>query len=102
MKKIFPLHVPGMEDMRVAEAIKLTVTKYVKRERRKKLPEGVDFWDFNCKVGPGIGTASATHLAAVPKAVDAMALGGGVEVYVEVVSCPGLRAKNAPCQREEA
>ena len=46
MKKTFPLHVPGKEDPRVVEAIKVTLTKYVKRERRKKLPEGVDFWDF--------------------------------------------------------
>ena len=34
MKKTFQLHVPGKEDSRVLESIKLEITKYVKRERR--------------------------------------------------------------------
>ena len=102
MKKTFPLHVPGKEDVRVVEAIKVTVAKYVKRERRKKLPEGVDFWDFSCKVGPDGGTAAEVHLSAVPKAIDAAALAGAAGVYVEVLACPGHRAKKPPYQREES
>lgn len=102
MKKTFPLHVPGKEDARVVEAIKVTVAKYVKRERRKKLPEGVDFWDFSCKVGPDSETAALTHLTAVPKAIDAVALAGGTGVYVEVLALPGHRAKKPPYKREES
>ena len=105
MKKSFPLHVPGKEDPRVVEAIKVTLTKYVKRERRKKLPEGVDFWDFRCKIGPDSETAIATHLSAVPKAVDSVALAGATEVHVEIQACPGYRAKKpspAVYQREES
>jgi len=101
MKKTFPLHVPGKEDVRVVEAIKVTVTKYVKRERRKTLPEGVDFWDFRCQVGPDGGTAAGTHLSAVPKAIEDIALSGAAEVYVEVLACSGHRAKKPPYQREE-
>lgn len=105
MKKTFPLHVTGKEDVRVVEAIKVTVAKYVKRERRKVLPEGVDFWDFRCKVGLNGETAAVTHLSAVPKAIDDLALGDAVEVYVEVLACPGHRTKKpapAPYQREES
>ncbi|MEI8310531.1 MAG: DUF6172 family protein [Verrucomicrobiota bacterium] len=101
MKKTFPLRVPGKEDVRVVEAIKVTVTKYVKRERRKTLPEGVDFWDFQCQVGPCSETAAGAHLSAVPKAIDAVALAGAPEVFVEVLACPGHRAKKPPYQREE-
>ena len=101
MKKTFPLRVPGKENVRVVEAIKVTVAKYVKRERRKKLPEGVDFWDFRCKIGPDGGTATATHLSAVPKAIEDVAWLGLAEVYVEVLACPGHRAKKPPYQREE-
>ena len=108
MKKTFPLHAPGKEDLRVVETIKLTLTKYVKRERRKKLPDGVDFWDFSCKVGSDSGTAVATHLSGVPKAVDAVALASeaeGAEVYVEIEACPGFRTKKpsrSPYPREDS
>ena len=90
MKRTFPLHVPGKEDSRVVEMIKLQLTKYVKRERRKALPPEVDFWDFRCKVGSDSGTATAIHLPDVPKVV---ALAEGVEVYVEIMACPGYREK---------
>lgn len=101
MKKTFPLHIPGKEDVRVAEAIKVTVAKYVKRERRKTLPEGVDFRDFRCKVGADCATAADTHLTAVSKAIDEVGAAGAAEAYVEIVACPGHRAKKPPYQREE-
>ena len=96
MKKSFPLHVPGKEAPKVVEAIKLELTKYVKRERRKKLPEGVDFWDFQCKVGSDSGTATAIPLTDVPKSVEAVALASttvAAEVYVEIMASPGHRVK---------
>lgn len=95
MKKTFPLHVPGKEDPRVVESIKVTIAKYVKRERRKSLPEGVDYWDFQCKVGPDRETPAATHLAEVPKSIEAVAFAGAPEVYVEILACPGYRTKKA-------
>lgn len=105
MKKTFPLHLPDKDDSRVVEAIKLTLTKYVKRERRKKLPEGVDFWDFDCKIGSESGTATALKLPDLPKSIDAITLAGGGEVYVEILACPGYREKKpsrSPYPREEA
>lgn len=95
MKKTFPLHLPDKEDARVVEAIKVTVAKYVKRERRKKLPEGADFWDFRCRVGSDHEGAADTHISSLPKAIDAVTLAGGPEVYVEVLACPGHRTKKA-------
>lgn len=105
MKKTFPLHVPGKEDPRVVEAIKLELTKYVKRERRKTLPPEVDFWRFNCKVGSGSETPVATLLPDLPKAVEAIALAGATEVYVEIMAGPGHRVKkpfSESYQRREA
>ncbi|MFZ4777937.1 MAG: DUF6172 family protein [Terrimicrobiaceae bacterium] len=93
MKKIFPFHVPGREDLKVLESIKIDVSKYVKRERRKVLPEGVDFWDFRCRIGPDREAPADTHLAGVPKAIDAVAQSGAPEVYVEILACSGLRTK---------
>lgn len=75
------------------EAIKLELTKYVKRERRKALPPEVDFWDFLCRVGSDSGSAAEIPLPEIPKAVDAVVLAGGAEVYVEILARPGYRVK---------
>jgi len=96
MKKTFQLHAPGKADQRVVEAIKNDVRKYVKRERRKALPAGVDFWDFDCRVGSDAATADIKHLAQVAPAIDAKAKSeGATAVYVEILSKPGHRAKKA-------
>ena len=93
MKKTFPLHIPGKEDAKVVEAIKLELTKYVKRERRQTRPEGVDFWDFNCKVGGDSASAASIPLPDVAKAVGSVALAEAAEVYVEIMASPGYRVK---------
>ena len=91
MKKTFPLHVPGNADERVIEAIKNDVRKYVKRERRKAVPEGVDFWDFDCKVGKDQEAPEIKLLPEVAPAIDAAAKAGGTAVYVEILAKPGHR-----------
>lgn len=105
MKKTFPLHAPGKEDPKVVEAIKLELTKYVKRERRKTLLPDVDFWDFHCKVGSDSETATEIPLPEVPKAVEAASLAGASAVYVEILAGPGYRVKKpslAPYPRRES
>ena len=47
MKKTFKLNIEGKNPARLLEATKHEIRKYVKRERRVPLPEGVDFWDFD-------------------------------------------------------
>ena len=104
MKKTFPLHVPGKEDPRVLDAIKLEITKYVKRERRKTLPPEFNVWDFVCKVGSDSGIAISIPLPDVPKAVESVAQSGGAEVYVEIIASAGNRVKRSslsPYQRRE-
>ncbi|VVH58938.1 FIG00920191: hypothetical protein, partial [uncultured Gammaproteobacteria bacterium] len=48
MKKTFNFSHPKKQRPRVVEAIKYELKKYIKRERNKKRPEEVDFWDFDC------------------------------------------------------
>ena len=93
MKKTFPLTSPGHQAPRVVAAIKSDVRKYVKRERRKPLPEGVDFWDFDCKAGPDRATAAAKHVDDLIPAIDEAAATGGEAIYIEILSKPGVRAK---------
>jgi len=94
MKKSFPLHQPGLADARVLEAIKQDVRKYVKRERRKPLTTGVDFWDFDCQVGLDQAPPSPKHWEEVIPAIEAAAkVAGTASVYVEILAKPGHRTK---------
>ncbi|MDO8262181.1 MAG: DUF6172 family protein, partial [Gallionella sp.] len=51
MRKTYQLNIEGKNRDRLLEAAKHDIRKYVKRERARALPEGVDFWDFDCKFG---------------------------------------------------
>ncbi len=91
MKKIFPLKVPGKVDQRVVDAVKNDVRKYVKRERRKTLPEGFSEWKFACKAGPDQATAPDRELVDVYATIDTVANAGGAEIYVEILAVAGHR-----------
>lgn len=91
MKKTFPLKEPGKADPRVVDAVKHEVRKYVKRERRKTLPEGFTEWNFNCKAGPAPATATVRELDDLGAAIDEVAATGGTEVYVEILAQAGHR-----------
>jgi len=91
MKKTFPLHAPGKAAPRVVEGIKHDVRKYVKRERRKTLPEGFTQWDFNCRIGLTADTAEARAIDDVAAAIDAIAATDALAVYVEILAVAGHR-----------
>ena len=95
MKKTFPLSAPDRATARVIDAIKHDVRKYVKRERRKPLPEGTDFWTFACKVGPDAATAEPKLIDEVNAAIDAVAAGGTTEVHIEVLAVSGHHIRHA-------
>ena len=91
MKKNFPLQAEGKHPDRVLEAVKHDVRKYLKRERRRDLPEGVDFWDFDCKVGDSKENAAVVHLSALVSGIDQVAQSQAAQVYVEVLATHGKR-----------
>ena len=91
MKKNFPLQAEGKHPDRVLEAMKHEIRKYFKRERNRDVPKGVDFWDFDCKVGLSADTAEVVRVSGVIEAVDAAAKTGATSVYVEILSKHGVR-----------
>ncbi len=91
MKKTFPLIIDGRHRDRVVDALKHELRKYVRRERRRALPPGVDFLDFDCRFGPTEAGAEPAHLSALGALVDAAARDGGVQVYIEILARPGHR-----------
>jgi len=103
MKKTFRLHTEGKHPDRVLEAVKHEIRKYIKRERRRTLPEGVDFLDFDCKFGPTPEAAQVVHLATLTALVDGVAQAGDAQFYIEVVAKPGHRqAKPLPAPQADA
>jgi hypothetical protein len=95
MKKTFSLNVSNNAPARVVEAIKFELRKYVKRERNKKLPEGVDFWDFDCMVGPTAEEATNLHVAELNQAVDHASAEDWGTVYFQILSKPGIRTSKS-------
>jgi Family of unknown function (DUF6172) len=92
LKKTYLLKIEGKHPDRLLDAAKHDIRKYAKRERAKPLPEGVDFCDFDCKVGASATTGVTLHFAEVIGAVDALAKSGADQCYVEVTSKPGHRS----------
>ena len=91
MKKTFQLNIEGKNRDRVLDAVKHEIRKYVKRERRRELPEGVDFWDFDCRFGPTQDTAEVVHFATLTGLIDAVAKEGGAQFYIEILAKKGHR-----------
>lgn len=98
MKKTFQLTIEGKNRDRVLEATKHEIRQYVKRERRKALPEGVDFWDFECKFGTSPDNAQDVHFATLIALIDAVAKEAGDKFYLELLAKPGLRTARNPAE----
>ena len=94
MKKSFPLTHPKIKPARLVDAIRAEVNKYLKRERKKKLPEGVDYWDFDCKIGASADSANVVHVSALSKSIGLALEAGYDAVYVELLSKPAKRSKS--------
>lgn len=94
MKKTFALSHPKIQLPRLVEAIKYEVKKYIKRERNKPLPEGVDYWDFDCKYGKNETSAEAIHLSSINKHIDQAEEEKLDSFYLEVLAKPGIRNKS--------
>ena len=85
MKKIFKLRDEKKHEDRVLEAVKHEIRKYVKREKKKKLPDAKTmYWDFDCKIGATSESAKVVDFDALIKELDAVKEAGATECYVEI------------------
>jgi len=92
MKKIFKLTHPKIKPARLAEAVRCDVKKYIQRERRKELPEGFDFWDFDCKFGATAEQAEVIHEFDLGKCIAEAETQKLELFYVEILARPGKKA----------
>ena len=101
MKKTFKINIEGKNRDRVLEATKHEIRQYMKRERNKALPEGVDFWDFDCRFGRSQESAEAVHVANITALIDAAAKDGADAFYLELLAKPGVRKARAPADQAD-
>ena len=92
MRKTFPLTTEGRHPDRVLDAVKHEIRKYLQRERRRPVPEGAQFWDFDCRFGLSQDSAEAVAESEIKPRLDAAAREGAASVYVEILARPGVRA----------
>lgn len=93
MKKTFNLTHPKLKVPRLVEAIKHEVKKYIKRERKKALPENVDFWDFDCRFGDDRTDSKVIHVSDINKYISQAESKQLESFYLEIIAKPGHRSK---------
>ena len=101
MKKTFRLTHPKIKVARLFESVKYDVRRYIKRERKKELPEGADFWDFDCKFGASAENSEVIHVAELDKFIDGAEEQQLKSFYVEILAKPRHRTKK-PKQEPES
>lgn len=94
MKKEFKITGTKLAPARQVDAVKHEIKKYIARERRKKLAEGIDFWDFNCKFGKTSESAEVIHDSEINKYIDKEVAENSESFYIEIVAKAGHRNKS--------
>ena len=100
MKKTFELTHPKIKLERRVDAVKHEVKKYLKRERKKALPAGADFWDFDCKFGHNAEEAKTVHLSAINNLIDQTQVDNLTSFYIEILAKEGIRQIKALSDEE--
>jgi len=86
MKRTFQLNIEGKKPERVLDSIKHEVRKYLKRERRRSLPEDKDYWDFDCKFGTSEESSEVVHLSTIISHIDEASKSNAPQLYVEIIA----------------
>jgi hypothetical protein len=92
MKKSFNLTAPNKKPANQVDSVKHEIKKYIARERKKPLPETIDFWDFDCKIGEDDQKAKKVHITEINTQISDFALKGIESIYLEILVKPGYRA----------
>lgn len=93
MKKTYKLTHPKIKYARLIDAAKHDVKKYLRRERNKKLPTGMNYWDFECKYGATEKEAKVIQLSDINISIDEAQEASLESFYLEIIAVPGHHKK---------
>ena len=91
MKKTFKLSDEKKNKDRLLESIKHNIRKYIKREKNKKLPDDVDYWDLQCKFAKNDEEPYTIQFIDIIKKVDEASNENCESFYMEIISVNGHR-----------
>jgi hypothetical protein len=100
MKRTFTLDHPKIKMPRVVDSVKHDIRKLIKKERKKPLPSGAIYWDFDCKFGQSEETAVEVHLSSLTKNIDELVEKNIMTIYVEITAKAIEAAENPPAQED--
>jgi len=100
MKKTFKLDHPKIKVPRVVDSVKHDIKKFLKKERKKPLPSGAIYWDFDCKFGQSEETAVEVHLSSLRKNIDELVENNIMTIFVEITAKAIEAGKNPPTQED--
>ncbi len=101
MKKTFSLKAENKTPERHLEAVKNEIRKYIKREKKKKLPIGVDYWDFKCKFGKNDDKPKVILFVDIMKNVNEAFEADCETFYMEILATEGIREPREPRKKDE-
>lgn len=93
MKKNFTFHASNKAPERQVESIKHEIRKYIKREKRKPLPEDVDFWTFSCRFGENETSVENIEFTDITSCIDKAFSNEWQGFYIEIIAQKGYKPK---------
>ncbi len=101
MKKNFKLQLENKQPDRVIDSVKNELRKYLKRERKKKLPEDAVFWDFECRFGKDESSAKNLTANEIITSLDMARQENWEACYIEIMAKASFKAKSEDAQSED-
>jgi len=98
LKKVFKINVENKKPDRQIDSIKNEIRKYIKREKKKPLPEDKNFCSFNCKFGQTQEVSKTIDFTDITKSIDEARANEWDSFYMEILREPIFRE---PKQIEE-
>jgi len=102
MKKTFKLVHPKTKYARLVDAVRSEIKRYIKRERKKTLPEGFDTWDFDCKFGATLDEAKTLDVDKISHAINEAEAQNLESFYIEILAKAGHRPPKPVIEHDDA
>lgn len=93
MKRTYQLNIEGKNRDRLLDAARHDIRKYQQRERRRPVPEGFDFWDFDCRFGADEASAEKAAVGELSALITTLTQDGANTFYVELLARPAKRSE---------
>ena len=101
MLKTFVIKEENKNSERLVENVKHQIRKYIKRERRKELPEDMNYWHFDCKFARESAELEVIDFKDITKCIDEAAASDDKSFVIEIWAKPAKRERKESEDIEE-